>query len=138
MFEDLLDAADTELAQVAGDGAYDQRHCYDALQACNTKAAIPPQRNAKIWQHGNCTAPPHPQNEDLRAIRKHGRKYWKRTIGYHRRSLAGTTMSRFKAIFGGKLRSRSFENQATELLLQCAALNRMIQIAKPDIVWVED
>ncbi|MEM1367144.1 MAG: IS5/IS1182 family transposase, partial [Cyanobacteria bacterium P01_H01_bin.15] len=38
----------------------------------------------------------------------------------------------------GKVRSRKFENQGTELLLQCAALNRMIQIAKPDTVWVED
>lgn len=34
-------------------------------------------------------------------------------------------MFRLKAIFGGKLRSRKFGNQAAELLLQCAALNRM-------------
>jgi hypothetical protein len=47
-------------------------------------------------------------------------------------------MFRLKAIFGGKLRSRKFDNQAAELLLQCAALNRMIQAAKPDTVWVED
>lgn len=43
-----------------------------------------------------------------------------------------------KAIFGGKLRFRTFDNQAAELLLQCAALNPMIQVAKPDTVWVED
>ncbi len=46
-------------------------------------------------------------------------------------------MFRLKATFGGKLRSRKFDNQAVELLLQCAALNRMIQIAKPDSIWVE-
>ncbi|MEB3295463.1 MAG: IS5/IS1182 family transposase, partial [Synechococcales bacterium] len=44
---------------------------------------------------------------------------------------------RLKAIFGGKLRSRKFDNQAVELLLQCVALNRMIQIAKPDSVCFE-
>lgn len=47
-------------------------------------------------------------------------------------------MSRLKAIFSGKLRSRKFDNQAAELLLQCTALNRMIQVAKPDTVWVDD
>jgi hypothetical protein len=46
--------------------------------------------------------------------------------------LAETTMFRFKAIFGGNLSARKFENQAVELFVKCAALNRMIQIAKPD------
>jgi len=44
--------------------------------------------------------------ENLRRIRKVGRKTWKHESGYHRRSLAETTMFRFKTIFGGKLRSR--------------------------------
>jgi len=44
-----------------------------------------------------------------------------------------TTLFCLKAIFGDKLRSRRFNNQAAELLLQCAALNRMIQTAKPEI-----
>ncbi|PZO50563.1 MAG: hypothetical protein DCF15_15745 [Phormidesmis priestleyi] len=59
-------------------------------------------------------------------------------IRYHRRSLAATTMFRHKAVFGGKIRSRKFDNQVAEILLQCAALNRMIQLAKPDAVWVDD
>ncbi|MEO1145351.1 MAG: IS5/IS1182 family transposase, partial [Cyanobacteria bacterium J06638_22] len=66
------------------------------------------------------------------------RKALKRQSNYHRRSIAETTMFRLKAIFGAKVRSRKFDNQAAELLLQCAALNRMIQLAKPDTVWVED
>ena len=40
-------------------------------------------------------------------------------------------MFRLKTIFGGKLRRRFFDNQAVELFLQCAALNRMIQLGKP-------
>ncbi|MEO1300406.1 MAG: transposase, partial [Cyanobacteria bacterium J06636_16] len=113
---------------------------YDTLRAREepVKVAIPPQKNAKIWQHGNCKAPPHPRDANLRAIRQQGRNAWKRQANYHRRSLAETTMFRFKTILGGKVRSRSFDNQATELLLQCAALNRMIQLAKPDTVWVDD
>lgn len=137
VFELLLDGVDGDIEQVSADGAYDQSHCYDALTQRNTKAAIPPRKNAKIWRHGNCKGPPHPRDENLRAIRKRGRKAWKKQSHYHRRSLAETTMFRLKTIFGGKVRSRTFDNQAAELLLQCAALNRMIQLAKPDTVWVD-
>ncbi len=42
------------------------------------------------------------------------------------RRLGSTTMFRLKCIFGGSLSSREFDNQAVELFLQCAALNRMI------------
>jgi hypothetical protein len=135
---DLLEATEADIAQGAADGAYDKRRGYDALTERGAKAAIPPQKNAKIWPHGNCKAPPHPRDENLRAIRKRGRKAWKRQSNSHRRSIAETTLFRLKALFGGKLRSRKFDNQAAELLLQCAALNRRIQLAKPDTVWVDD
>ncbi|MEO1619544.1 MAG: IS5 family transposase [Cyanobacteria bacterium J06632_3] len=135
---ELLKGADADIEQVSADGAYDKRRCYDELIAHQTNVAIPPQKNAKIWQHGNCKAPPHPRDENLRAIRKHGRRGWKKKASYHRRSIAESTMFRLKVTFGGKVRSRLFDNQAVELLLQCAALNRMIQFAKPDTVWVED
>jgi hypothetical protein len=36
-----------------------------------------------------------------------------------------------KTIFGGNLCARKFDNQAAELFIECAALNRMIQLAKP-------
>ena len=71
-----------------------------------------------------------PRDQNLRAIRQVGRKKWKRESGYHRRSIAETTMFRLKCIFGGSLSSRQFDNQAVELFLQCAALNRMIQLCK--------
>lgn len=135
---DLLEGIEDDIDQVSADGAYDQRHCYDVIDARQATTAIPPRKNAKIWHHGNCKAPPHPRDENLRAIRRRGRKAWKRASNYHRRSLAETTMFRLKTIFGGKLRSRRFDNQATELLLQCVVLNRMIQIAKPETVWVDD
>lgn len=136
VFEDLLDGIGGEIDQVSADGAYDQLHCYDALIALEAKAGIPPRKNAKILQHGNRKAPAHPRDENLRSIRRQGKGKWKQESNYHRRSLAETTMSRVKAIFGGVVRSRKFENQAAELLLQCSALNRMIQVAKPESVKV--
>ena len=87
---DLLEATDVDIEQVSADGAYDKRRCYDALTGRGAKAAIPPQKNAKIWQHGNSKASPHPRDENLRVIRKRGRKAWKRQSNYHRRSIAET------------------------------------------------
>jgi IS5 family transposase len=114
---DLLEATNTDLEQVSADGAYDTRPCYEVIQEREAKAGIPPRKNAKIWQHGNCKALPHPRDENLRAIRQHGRQTWKQQSNYHRRSLAETTMCRLKTIFGGRIRSCSFDNQASELLL---------------------
>jgi len=132
VLKDLLETIEGDIEQVSTDGAYDHRHCYDEIAERGAKPVIPPRKDAIIWQHGNCKAPPHPRDENLRYIRKHGRKKWKRDANYHRRSLAETTMFRFKTIFGGNLSSRKFDNQAVELFIKCAALNRMIQIAKPD------
>ena len=134
---DILDGIEDGIEQVSADGAYDQRKCYDAIRERNARAAIPPRKGAKIWQHGNSKAERHNRDENLRRIRKVGRKAWKRESHYHRRSLAETTMFRFKTIFGGNLSSRKFDNQAVELFIKCAALNRMIQICKPDSYVVE-
>jgi hypothetical protein len=40
-------------------------------------------------------------------------------------------------VTGGQVRSRTFHNQAVGLLLECVALNPMIQLAKPDSYPVE-
>lgn len=132
LLPDLLDQIDGEIAQVSGDGAYDHRQCYAKMTERGAKPVIPPRKDAVIWQHGNRKALPHPRDQNLRYIRQHGRKKWKRDSGYHRRSWAETTMFRFKTLFGERLSSRNFDNQAVELFIKCAALNRMIQIAKPD------
>ena len=48
---------------------------------------IPPRKDAKIEQHGNRKAEPLPRDETIRTIRKRGRRTWKKTSGYHRRSI---------------------------------------------------
>ena len=129
---DILAGVEGEIKQVSADGAYDTKNCYEQIEQKQARAVIPPRKNAKIQQHGNCKSPPLPRDENLRRIREIGRKKWKQESGYHRRSLAETTMFRLKCIFGGKVASRTFENQATELFLQCIALNLMNQICRPE------
>jgi IS5 family transposase len=129
---ELLEQVDDEIAQVSADGAYDKRNCYDALNERGAKATIPPQRNAKIWQHGNSKAERLVRDENLRRVRQVGRATWKKESGYHRRSLAETAMFREKRIFGDSVSAHSFNGQATQLLVRCAILNRMTQLGMPD------
>jgi hypothetical protein len=129
---ELLDEIQEPISQVDADGAYDRCYCYDYIEARRAIAAIPPQRNAKIWFHGNRKTPRHPRDENLRKIRLVGRAQWKRLINYHRRSIAETTMFRFKTAFGGKVSARKMDRQVNELKVQALVLNQMIQVAKPD------
>ena len=130
----LLEQVEEPIKQVSGDGSYDKRLCYDTLrkhqqeQGEALRVTIPPRQGARIWQHGNRKAERLARDENLRRVRQVGRQKWKEESGYHRRSLAETTMFRLKTIFGDKLSARVFENQAAEAFLRCAALNRMTQL----------
>lgn len=129
---ELLPELKRPVEQVSADGAYDKRKVYETCAEQGVeRVSIPPRHDAHIWQHGNCEAPPLPRDENLRRIRAVGRAAWKRESGYHRRSLAETTMFRFKTTFGPTLRARKFENQQTEARIKCAALNRMTQLGRP-------
>jgi hypothetical protein len=136
-FADVIDGIDEEIEQVSGDGAYDKRKCYDKLATRGAKPTIPPRKDAVRWEDEPDDPQGHPRNQVLERIDQVGRQQWKQESGYHRRSLAETTMFRFKTIFGARLRRRRFDNQAVELFLKCAALNRMIQLGKPDSCKVE-
>jgi hypothetical protein len=132
---DLLDQIPEPIDVFAGDGAYDKWKVYDVLAQRAIKPVIPPQRNAKIKQHGNSSSLPLPRDEAIRAIRRVGRKSWKKQIGYHRRSLAETAMHRVKTIFGGSLKNRELQNQGTEARLRCKLLNYFTHLGLPQFEW---
>jgi hypothetical protein len=128
-FGDLLDGIEGDIETVSADGAYDKRKCYDAIAERNAQANIPPREDAQYWDKEGES---HARNQTLNRIEAVGRAEWKRESGYHRRSLAETMMFRFKTIFGETCSRRTFDNQAAELLLACAALNRMTHLGMPD------
>ena len=130
----LLDQIEQTIIDFAADGAYDKRKVYDSLNAHSpdVNILIPPRKNARIWKHGNTKAERLKRDENLRTIRKDGRKEWKKNSGYHVRSLAETTMFRLKTIFGSELSARLLETQTTQALIRCAALNKMTQLGMPE------
>jgi IS1 family transposase len=133
--EPLLEQVEVEVETFYGDGAYDQWKVYDALQENSTWAIIPPRKNAKIKQHGNSAEEPLQRDECLRQIRRDGRKAWKESIGYHRRSLAETAMSRLKTAFGERLKNQKTKNQIVEAALRCKLLNWFVMLGMPLSLW---
>lgn len=131
----LLEQVDSTVDEFRGDGGYDKWLVYDTLAARGIAPVIPPQKNAKIKQHGNAAGPPLPRDIAIRAIRAVGRSEWKRQVGYHQRSLAETAMHRMKTTFGGELKNRNLETQRTEARLRCKILNLQTQLGLPVSEW---
>jgi len=129
----LLDQIEQTILDFAADGAYDKRKVYDSLNAHSPQVniLIPPRKNAHIWKHGNSKAARLKRDENLRTIRKLGRKAWKENSGYYIRSLAETIMFRLKTIFGNERSARLLETQTTQTLIRCAALNKMAHLGMP-------
>ena len=129
----LLEQIEQTILDFAADGAYDKRKVYDRLNAHSPKVniLIPPRKNARIWKHGNSKVERLKRDENLRAIRKDGRREWKQKSGYHVRSLAETIMFRLKTIFGNDLSGRLIETQTTQALIRCMALNKMTHLGMP-------
>lgn len=134
MLEPLLNQLpeDQKIEQASGDGAFDQKSCYDALKKRKvSKVTIPPRKNARIWKHGNTKGERQVRDENLRRVRKIGKKKWKIESGYHRRSLVETTMFRLKTIFSGSVSARSDANRRTQMFVRMKALNRMTALGMP-------
>lgn len=125
----LLKQITDPIAQLTGDGGYDYASCYEAIARRQARAVIPPRRTARLNPQDDRFRA---RDKNIRRIRKVGRKKWKRQSKYHRRSLVETAMMRQKRIFGGGLSSRRFHNQATEMRVRCAALNRMTGLGMPE------
>lgn len=121
-----------DLGKVYGDGAYPTAKSLDAIAKAGGYAVIPPRTGTCIVRK-NASPGEEQRNRLVRERREAGgKKAWKKSSGYHRRSLVETHMSRLKTILGGKLHSRSFKNQKTEAALMAALLNKMTALGMPE------
>jgi Transposase DDE domain len=123
----LLKQTEAEVKYVCGDGAYDFESCYRAIKEKKAVALIPPRQDAVTRGR----SPFEQRDENVREIRKLGRRVWKKSSGYHKRSLVETAFFRLKTIFTERLKSRTAERQKTEAAIRCIALNRMTGLGIP-------
>jgi hypothetical protein len=128
---ELLDQIEGEIERFVGDGIYDQEPVYTAVETYSPGAQviIPPRKDAVLRPWGS-TAPTQ-RDQHLLEIERIGRFKWKRTSGYYAQSRAENSFSRFKQIFGGRLRAKRDESQEREASLACQLLNRMLELGRP-------
>ena len=132
----LLDQVDGPIASFTGDGAYDQEGVYSDVAARHPEAAVivPPRSNAVPSDTAE-TAPTQ-RDQHLQAIAEHGRMGWQKASGYNIRARVEATMGRFKQVIGDGLRARTDQRRATEVDVAVHALNRMLELGRPESVRI--
>lgn len=135
----MMNKAPKSAKRIFGDGAYDGAEFRQKIEKNGAEPIIPPPRGAVI----------HPDTTD-EAIRKRNdavseinglggddqaRRIWKILKGYHRRSLAETTMYRIKQLTGGNMRSREWDRQQVEGYVKCLVINKMTSLGMPESSW---
>jgi hypothetical protein len=129
----LLDRIVGQIVRVTADGAYDGGPTYQTIAAHGDgiEVVIPPRSTAVP-----CGEPGTPSQRDrhLAMIKEQGRLAWQVATDYGQRSLVETTMGRYKALIGPRLRARGFAAQQTEAATGVAALNRMLEAGRPKSV----
>jgi hypothetical protein len=130
---ELIAALDSPVASFRGDGAYDTRPIYAALDRAGTKdidIAIPPRRTASSSRPGGGTW--QQREAALRRIDEVGRRQWRKESGAHQQARAENGMFRFKQIIGSRLRSRTLDGQRIETEIGIDILNRMTLLGTPN------
>jgi len=127
---DLLNQYEGDIHQVSADGAYDSHECFDEITRRNAISTIPTQPNPRHKPKIKKDIK-RPRDEVVWQIQQLGRAEWKKQSGYHRRSLVENAFYRYKQIFGEKLMAHKLENERTEALLRCYALNKMTLLGMP-------
>jgi len=92
------------------------------------EVVIPPRSTAVISGEPDL---PTWRDRHLAMIAEHGRLAWQAATGYGQRSLVETTMGRYKALIGPRLRARGFAAQQTEAAIGVAVLNQMLAAGCP-------
>jgi len=125
---------DARLDTVGGDGGYDSKPCDAAIVARGATPSIPPRGGVVHWKAsvpGSAWC-----NEAVDTIVRVSHRAWKKSSGYHRRSLAENAMYRFKTLTGPCLWDRCIDSQGTEVAIRVGVLNRMTELARPQSVRI--
>jgi hypothetical protein len=69
-------------------------------------------------------------------IAERGRMDWQKATGYNLRAKVEASIGRYKRVIGDALRSRTDQTEATEVALAAAALNRMLELGRPNCVRI--
>jgi hypothetical protein len=132
--ETLVKKIDKSLDHVIGDGAYDCYSCYELGEQKQFVIITPPHRNNRTSEerpsNKKKASPEAVKKRDdvIKKVRNLGRAEWKKSVGYHQRSLAETAMFRIKTLLGNRLSTKTMVHQQTEAAIWCLAINKMTSL----------
>ena len=96
-------------------------------------SVVVPPRSSAVPSATAGTAPTQ-RDQHLQTIAQRGRMGWQKASGYNWRALVEADIARFKRVIGGGLRSRTDGRRATEVAIAVGALNRMLELGRPEYV----
>ena len=131
-----LDQVTGPLASFSGDGAFDHQGVSTAIAERHPEAAIiVPPRSTAVPSAAAKTAPTQ-RDQHLQHIAEHGRMAWQKASGYTTRARAEAAISRWKRVIGDGLRAHTDERRETEVDVAVHALNRMLELGRPNYVRI--
>jgi hypothetical protein len=132
----LLDQIDGPVASFTADGAFDRDDVYNEVAARHPEAAVVvPPRSGAVPSDTAETAPTQ-RDRHLEVIAARGRMGWQKVSGYNWRALIEADIGRFKRVIGDTLRSHTDGRQGTEMAIAVRALNRMLELGRPEYVRI--
>lgn len=128
--ETALKRGNRRKGRVLIDGIADSRRSYDLARRYNKTLLTPPKRGAVLRKEEELQG----RNDAIRIIRglgndKMARSIWSKLVGYNRRTVAESMMSRWKRLYGGSLKSHCDQRKKIEVQLKAEMINQMIDMA---------
>src|SRR3954449_3826486 len=132
----LLDQVAEPVASVTADGAFDQDRVYaDVAERHPDAGVIVPPRSAAVPRATAETVPTQ-RDRHLQLIAEKGRMGWQKATGYNARARAEAAISRYKRVIGDGLHARTDRRRVTEVNVGVHALNRMLELGRPESVRI--
>ena len=111
---------------------HDDVHAEVAARHPDAAVVVPPRSGAVPSDTAETV--PTQRDRHLRVIAERGRMGWQKASGYNWRALVEADISRWKRVVGDGLRSRTDGRQETEVAIAVDALNRMLDLGRPEYV----
>jgi transposase len=130
----LLEQIPGEIEQVTADGAYDGEPTYATIAARSPDITVVIPPRATSTADGALGMNASRRDVHVHTVAALGRLGWQEVTGYGRRALVETTMGRYKALIGTRLRARNDAGRRTEAAVGAVVLNRMLAAGRPNSV----
>jgi hypothetical protein len=125
--DQALERANGKSGKVLIDGIADSGRCYEIARRYKKELLTPPKKGAVVRKEPGYER----RNEAVKIIRGLGgdliaKSIWAKLVGYNKRVIVESMMSRWKRVLGSDLKSRDEDRQRTEVRLKAMMINAMI------------